>query len=167
VLVDLDMPAKNIVDRTNEIADQINDILNNNRKEKYFESVALLYSFIENLLKWLVFAEALWIRARGKFTEKDHKTLRDYCKMLNFYSASNMAYALGLIDVQLYTKISNARVERNRIIHKFWTYEQRGKRVVMRKKLEKLARIGSDLVGVFNELTGKIGVDEVYDLSLD
>lgn len=161
------MPTKNIVDQINEIAGEINDILNKQRKQEYFQSVALLYSFIENILKWLVFGEALWIRARTKFANKDYKTVREFSRNLNFYTASNLAYDLGLIDLKLYQRISKARIERNRIIHKFWTYERRHNRAVMRKKLEKLARISNDLVGVLNKLTRKIGVDEVYDLTLD
>lgn len=38
----------------NEIAHHINDILNNRRADLYFDSIVLLYSFIENMVKWLV-----------------------------------------------------------------------------------------------------------------
>jgi hypothetical protein len=163
------MPTtKNIVDQINRIGNEINDILDKKQTEKYFQSVALLYSFIENILKWLVFGESLWIRAEDrKFSTKDYKTIKEFCKQQNFYTASNLAYDFGLIDLKLYERISQARIERNRIIHKFWTYERRGNRAVMRKKLEKLARIASDLVRVFNKLTRKIGVDEIYDMTLD
>lgn len=160
-------PTKKIfVDQINEVADEVNNILNKRQKERYFESVALLYSFIENVLKWLVFAQALWVRAKDKITAKDYKTIRDFAKNLTFYNTSNMAYTSGLIDHDLFMRISEARSERNRIIHKFWTYERRGNKAVMRKKLEKLARISNDLVGVFNKLVRNIGVDEIYDLTL-
>jgi hypothetical protein len=161
------MPHKDILEQIHEIADVINSVLNKKRKDEYFESVALLYSFIENILKWLVFVEATWVRAKTKLTKKDTRILREFSRNLNFYSASNVAYSSGLIDLDLYMRISGARMERNRIIHKFWMYERRGNKAVMRKKLEKLARIANDLVSVLDKLTRKIGVDEVFDVTLD
>jgi hypothetical protein len=160
-------PAKKLfVDQINEVADEVNKILDKRQKEKYFESITLLYSFIENVLKWLVFAQALWVRAKDKITAKDYKSIREFAKNLTFYNTSNIAYTSGLIDDGLFMRISEARNERNKIIHKFWTYERRGNKAVMRKKLEKLARISNDLVGVFNRLVKNIGVDEIYDLTL-
>jgi hypothetical protein len=35
---------------------------------------------------------------------------------------------------------------------------------VIRKKLEKLALVTNDLVGVFNRMVKRIGVDEILDL---
>jgi len=160
-------PAKKtFVDEINEVAEEVNKILNERQKESYFESVALLYSFIENVLKRLVFDEALWVRAKGKITAGDYKSIREFAKNLTFYNASNIAYTSGLIDYGLFMRISEARTERNKIIHKFWTYERRGNKAVMRKKLEKLARISNDLVRVFNRLMRRIGIDEIYDITL-
>jgi hypothetical protein len=42
-----------ITEAINEIADYVNDVLAQKRGERYFESIVLLYSFIENLLRWL------------------------------------------------------------------------------------------------------------------
>jgi hypothetical protein len=38
--------------------------------------------------------------------------------------------------------------------------------LVLRKKLEKLARVANDLVGQFNSLTEEIEVDETYEIFL-
>jgi uncharacterized coiled-coil DUF342 family protein len=70
------------------------------------------------------------------------------------------------MDLDLFQRIESIRDERNKVIHEFWTYEHRGNRNVMRKKLEKLANTANQLVGIFNKLTTKVGVDEVYELSL-
>jgi len=50
----------NIADLIEKIADEVNSVLNKRRKEKYFDNIVLLYSFIENLLKWLIFVKVLW-----------------------------------------------------------------------------------------------------------
>jgi len=42
----------NITQTINDIAEEINSVLNSRNKEKYFEKIILLYSFIENGLKW-------------------------------------------------------------------------------------------------------------------
>lgn len=158
--------STNSVDRINEIADEINAVLNDRKKEKYFESILLLYSFIENVLKWLVYANALWQMSQKTIAVKGVKAVRTYCKRLSFYQVSNSAYVAGLMDLDLFQRIESIRDERNKVIHQFWTYEHRGNRNVMRKKLEKLANTANQLVGIFNKLTTKIGVDEVYELSL-
>jgi hypothetical protein len=150
------------------MTDEINDNLNKKKKEKYFENITLLYSFIENVLKWLVYANALWTRSRSpkKITTKEIKEIRNYCKKLNFFGAISVAYIDGLIDLKLYKRIHEIRKERNMIIHKFWILQRRGDLRVFRKKLEKLANIANSLVGVFNRLTRRIGVDEIYEIAL-
>jgi len=154
------------VDRINEIADEINVVLNDRKKDKYFESVTLLYSFIENVLKWLVYSNALWQMSQKAIPVKGVRAVRVSGKRLSFYQASNSAYLAGLMDFDLFKRIESVREERNKVIHQFWTYEHRGNRSVMRKKLEKLANTANQLVGIFNKLTKEIGVDEVYELSL-
>ena len=70
---------------------------------------------------------------------------------------------MNLIDHNLLTDLDAIRRERNDVIHQFWIYAHRGNRLVLRKKLEKLARTANRLVGVFKKLTRKVGVDEVYE----
>jgi hypothetical protein len=77
-----------------------------------------------------------------------------------------MALSLDVIDWKLYQRIDAVRQERNDVIHQLWLYVHRGNRLVLRKKLEKLAGVASELVGVANKLTHEIGVDEVYKITL-
>jgi len=36
----------------------------------------------------------------------------------------------------------------------------------LRKRLERLAELSNELIGIFNKLTEEIGVDEVYSIQL-
>jgi len=151
----------------NAIAEEVNAVLNNRIKEKYFEEVVLLYSFIENLLKWLVFVKTTWDKCSNKtLTTEEIRRIRSFCKSLNFYSALNIAFSINLIDFGLYAKIDTIREERNNIVHQFWIYGHRGNFLTLRKRLEMLARATNQLVGIFNKLTEKVGVEEVYELFL-
>jgi hypothetical protein len=150
----------------NEIAEEINLVLNSRSKERYFEEIIMLYSFIENLLKWLVFVKILWQKSDKELTQKEANKLRSFCKKLNFYNALYMAFSIDLIDFSLYKRIDMIREERNNVIHQFWMYSHRNNLLVLRKKLEKLAGVASQLVGIFNQLTQEVGVDEVYEIFL-
>ncbi len=47
------MPKKathNLLDEINEVAEEINGILNKKQKERYFEGIVVLYSFLEDTL---------------------------------------------------------------------------------------------------------------------
>lgn len=48
-----------MVDAISHIAEDINRILDEGEKANYFYGIVLLYSFIENVLKWLVFTKTL------------------------------------------------------------------------------------------------------------
>lgn len=75
---------------------------------------------------------------------REEKEIHRFCKMLSFYNALRIALARGWIDYRLYKKVEEIRVER--------------------KKLEKLALVTNDLVGVFNRMVKRIGVDEILAL---
>ena len=155
-----------ITQSINEIAEEINLVLNSRSKERYFEEIIMLYSFIENLLKWLVFVKILWQKSDKELTQKEANKLRSFYKKLNFYNALYMAFSIDLIDFSLYKRIDMIREERNNVIHQFWMYSQRNNLLVLRKKLEKLAGVANQLVGIFNQLTQEVGVDEVYEIFL-
>ena len=157
---------KDMVDITGEIVEETNSILNERCTERYFEQIVLLYSFIENLLKWLVYIKILWDKAEKGSIVRQLGKVRKFCKRLTFISALNMAYSINLIDFKLYEKLDSIREERNDIVHQLWIYTHRDNRLVLRKKLEKLARTTNELVGIFGKLTDEIGVDEVYDMFL-
>jgi hypothetical protein len=150
----------------NEIRDHINDILENKKKELYFDGIVLLYSFIENILKWLVAVKILWDKSDKEMAEKEVRVIREFCRRMTFSSALQMALFFKLIDFELYKKIDTIRDERNSIIHQYWFYIHRRNRLILRKKLEKLAGTASELVGLFNKLTEEIGVGEVYAIFL-
>ena len=141
---------RNIVRPINQIATEINSILTKRQTDKYFEGVILLYSFIENLLKWLVCVELLWNGATS------------LPRKLDFYNAQCKALSLALISQTQFKRIDSIRKERNNVVHQFWLWRHRGNRSVARRKLERLARIANDLVGAFNTLTRKVGLDEIY-----
>jgi len=157
---------KDITQAINDIAEEINSVLNNRNKEKYFQGIILLYSFIENILKWLVFVKILWEKADKELPEEEVNSLQSFCKKLSFYNALNIALSIDLIDFRLYKRINAIREERNNVIHQFWIYRQRNNLLVLRKKLEKLARVSNQLVGIFNQLTQEIGIEEIYEIFL-
>jgi len=150
----------------NEIAEEINSVLDNCKQEGYFQEVILLYSFIENLLKWLVFVKILWNKSSRELIENEVDKLWSYCKRLTFYNALNVALLIDLVDFDLYQRIDAIRKERNDVIHQLWIYDHRNDLLVLRKKLEDLARVADQLVGIFNGLTESIGVDEVCEMFL-
>lgn len=152
----------NIIDVINEVAEDINKVLDKRHVEEYFASIVLLYSFIENMLIWLVYAKLLWDRAGRGLSEKDVLRIRDYCNQLSFHSALQLAFAVRVFDSKIFERVNTVKQERNRVVHQFWLYEHRKKRHILRKKLEKLARIANELVGVFNKLVRKTGADRTY-----
>ena len=89
----------------NEIAEEIDSVLDSRNKERYFEEIILLYSFIENLLKWLVAVKILWQKSDKELTQKEVNRLRSSCKKLSFYNALDMALCISLIDFNLYKGI--------------------------------------------------------------
>ncbi len=160
--------ARDMTDAINLLADEINVTLNTNRTEKYFESVILLYSFVENLLVWLLYINTLWeIYSKPvKISSKDMEDAERFFQRLSFYNSIWMALSTKLIDISLWRRIDKLRRERNSIVHQLWLYEHRGDTSQLRKKLEELAGVANDLVGIFKRLTKKIGVDEVYRIIL-
>lgn len=157
----VDMPQA-----VNEVADEVNLVLNEREKDKYFQSIILMYSFIENLLKWLVFVKSLWLKSDKELMENEWMKLRKSCSDLRFAKASSKSLELRVINRKLYRRIDKIRDERNDIIHQFWIYTHWGNLLVLRKKLEKLANVSNRLVGIFNDLTQEIGVEEVYEILL-
>ena len=150
----------------NEIGQEVSSVLNSRKKGKYFEEIILLYSFIENLLKWLVAMKMLWQKCDKELSEEEVGKLRSFCRDLHFYNAQGTAFCIGAIDLDLCKRIDSVRTERNDVVHQFWMYGDRNNPLVLRKKLEKLAGVANQLVGVFNQLTEEIGVDEVYQMFL-
>ena len=81
-----------------------------------------MYSFIENLLKWLVFVKIMWMKADKELSRKEMKELEKFCKHLRFYDALEAGLMIDLVDFNLYKRINDVRKERNDVLHQFWIY---------------------------------------------
>ena len=154
-----------ITDAINAVADEVNTILDDRSKERYFAGLILLYSLIENLVKWMVFVKLLWEFNR-ELSNREILNHRIFCKRLSFYNALQISFSIGLFDWKFFKRLDGIRIERNDVIHQLWLYTHRGDYRVLRKKLEKVARVTDQLLDVFNALTEIVGVDEVYELFL-
>lgn len=149
-----------LADEINALADEINSILESKQKDRYFEGIAILHSFIEDLLKWLLFTQIVWNKSSevpGVMALGEIEQIRDYCNQMNFISLLNVGLAVGLFDFKLFKKLNSIRLERNSLVHQYWLYVHKGRRHIFRKKLEKLANTSSELVECFNRLVEEIG----------
>ena len=162
----------NIVEIINGIGEEVESVLETRNKEKYFEEIMLLYSLVENLLKWLIFMKAIWGRTQ-KGVDISQKAylgawgkLEDFCRNLSFYYALNIGLALDAIDPTLYKKLDQVRKERNDISHQLWILSKRQNKLVLRKNLEKLANVTKQLCQVTQQLTDQMGVEEIYTFKL-
>lgn len=159
-----------LTDEINSLAEEINAILNGKQKERYFEGIAIVHSFIEDVLKWLVFTQILWNKSQepnGILKPAEVEQIIGYCNQLNFYSLLNIGLSVGLLDFKLFGKLNSIRSERNSLVHQYWLYVHKGKRQIFRKKLEKLAGASNTLVACFNRLVKEIGPaldDEFFEV---
>lgn len=82
------MPTKShkLLDEVNALAEQINAVLDKEEKHRYFESTALLHSFIEDILKWLVFTQIIWNKSeKGVMTDGELEQIWQYCNQSSLY----------------------------------------------------------------------------------
>lgn len=155
----------NLIDEVNNVADHINRVLDRKAKTRYFESIALLHGFMEDLLKWLVFVQVVWNKSeKGAGPQGETHQIRLFCNQLNFSQLLNTGLCVGLLPYSLFRKLDEVRLERNHIVHQYWLYVHKGKRRILRKKLEKLALIANTLVSKLNHLVEETGIDETYGL---
>jgi hypothetical protein len=159
-------PYNDIRDTINQLAKEINDDLNSKRGSKYLEDVLLLYSFIENLLKWILFVKLIWDKSFKYLKGEEIRLLRQSCKSLSFFQSIIWAYSINILTQDLQESLMKIKDERNAIVHQLWLYTHRNNKLVLRKKLEKVAGISNELVELFNKLADKIGLEIVYDLIL-
>lgn len=161
------MPRQfNIVQTINQIGEEVDSVLESRNKEKYFEAIILLYSLIENLLKWLLFIKIIWRKSDRLLHEEEVEKLRSFCRTSDFYTALNTSLSLDLINVNLYKKIDKVRRERNDVIHQLWIYKNRRNSLVLRKTLERLTRVARQLAKTTSELTDEIGLEQIYEIAL-
>jgi hypothetical protein len=151
----------------NEIGYEVEQVLKSHNEEKYFEEIILLYSLIENLLKFSVFVKIFWGKVAEKELSKEEAVkLSGFCWRLSFYDALNIGLSLDVIDFDLYKAIEKVKDERNDVIHQLWIYEHRRNPVELKKQLEMLARVGKQLAAISARLTNQIGVEELLKIRL-
>ena len=163
------MPTKdrlNIIQEIDNLSDEINKILDEKLAERYFEGIVLLYSFIEDILRWLVFAQIIWNKSSKRETRSANEIdqVRVFCNQSNLFTLLRLALSVDLLDYQLYEKLTRIREERNSLIHQYWIYTHKGKRLIFRKKLERLATTANELVGKSNRLVRETGADDSYGI---
>jgi len=156
-----------IANTINEIGEEVEEVLESSKKEKYFEEIILLYSVIEYVLKWSLFCKIFWERLSEEDPNiKELQTLGDFCGRLSFYNALNMSLSVKLIDYKLYKRVDRVRSERNDVVHQVWLYGHRKKPGVIRKKLERLTRVAKELINVSASLTNEIGTEKIFSIKL-
>jgi len=156
----------NIVQTVNDIGEEVDSVLELRNKGKYFEEIVLLYSLIENLLKWSVFMKIIWGKSDRQLHPDEVDKLRSFCRRLDFRTALNTGLSLDLIDLSLYKRMNRIRKERNDVIHQLWIYDNRRNWVILRRTLERLARVAREMAKVTNHLTDEIGIEEIYKIAL-
>ena len=157
----------NIIETVNKIGEEVEEILKRNNVAKYFEEILLLYSLIENVLKWSVFVKILWEKTEEtELGEEELKKLRSFCRGLRFSDALNIGLSLKLIDFGLYKKIDEVRTERTDVTHQLWIYEHRRNPMELRKNLEMLEGASKELVKVAEKMGAEIGVERIYQIIL-
>jgi hypothetical protein len=70
------------------------------------------------------------------------------------------------INLDLHNEINEVRKERNNLVHQFWIYSHRKNFRELRKKLKKISGTVNKLIEIFNQLTGEIGIEDVYKIFL-
>ena len=159
-------PRFNIADVVNGILIDVGEVLAERKEDRYFEEIVLIYSTIENVLKWLIFLKVMWGRHAPQFSEPAVESNRKFCRQLSFNDAERLALMLGIIDYDFYKRVDAARNERNDIIHQFWRDAHRGNNLQLRRKLEELDSIFGDLILSMNVLLNEIGNEEVLYIRL-
>lgn len=159
----------------NKIGNEIDEVLNKKQTQKYFYLTILLYSLIENFLKWLIATKILWDESCKQFDEErvgnqyhvDFEVIRKKSKKLTFKQAINKAKKLNLISKRLKLHLIKIKDERNDFIHELWIIKNRNNVKMMKKNLEFLINITKKLIRIFDKIIYKeIGVDthEVFEI---
>ena len=146
------------------VEQDVRAILSRRQSRRYFEAIVLMYSLIENVLKWLVFVKILWEKCDRVLPLSETESLKQFCNQQDFHSALNLALVSGLIRHRLFRKIDKIRSERNNIVHQCYLFTHRRNRRTLRAKLERLVCIADDLFLIFNDLIQETGADDSYDI---
>jgi hypothetical protein len=146
------------------VEEDIRAILRKRKSTRYFEGIVLMYSLIENVVKWLVFLKLVWDKCDRVLAERELGSLKQFVNQQDFSSSLNLAFVTGLINHSLFFSIDKIRRERNDLVHQCYLFIHRRNPRVLRAKLERLVRITDDLFVVFNSLVEATGADDSYDI---
>jgi hypothetical protein len=152
-----------LIDAIERVEKDIRTILSRHQATRYFEGIILMYSLIENVLKWLVYVKVIWAKCDRIIPDREYERLKQFCNQQDFGSSLNFALAIGLIKHRLYNQIDRIRIERNDIVHQCYLFTHRRNSRVLRAKLERLVRVADRLFEVFNHLAEETGADASYD----
>ena len=160
----------NIIDVTHRIGVEVTATLENSSSDLYYQETVLLYSLVENLLKFLVATKDCWdetCRKVDKAVIKEKKTgktvpdeelkvdfevLRSNAKELNFNNTINRACSLKLITEEQKKKLHTFRDERNNLVHQLYLFDNRNNPTIMRGKLLEAEAITKELIDIFEDL---------------
>jgi len=157
---------EDIRDPLNKSIEEINFILDSKIKEKYYYAIFLAFAIIEFNLKFVIFMNQTWKFANKKISQNKFEKIANITgekiKNMNFADLIKDALINDLVSVKLYTMLEKARKERNELVHSIWFHARRNDFRFLRKKLEMLCNLGSDLVSILNKTYSKIGIDEIF-----
>lgn len=156
--------AYKLTSAVSRVEEDIRAILRKHQSTRYFEGIILMYSLIENVLKWLVFLKAVWDKSDHGLSERELDSLKQFVNQQDFSPTLNLAFVTGLIKYSLFESIDKIRKERNDLVHQCYLFTHRRNPRVLRAKLERLVRIADDLFMVFNNLIEETGADDSYDI---
>lgn len=144
---------------------EVRAILGQHQSARYLEGIVLMYSLIENVLKWLVFLKIFWDKSdAGIMPDREWESLKNFCNQQGFGGALNLALAISLIRHPLYNRIERIRVERNDLVHQLYLFSHRRNRRVLRAKLERLVTVADEIFEVLNALVTETGADDSYPI---
>ena len=146
------------------VEDDVRAILAKRQATRYFEAIILMYSLIENVLKWLAFVKIAWDKSERLIPQREWESLKQFCNQQDFHGALNLALVTGLIKHRLFRQIDQVRGERNNLVHQCYLFTHRRNSRVPRAKLERLVRIADELFKIFNALVVETGADDSYSI---
>lgn len=155
-----------IADIINEIGDEVDDVLNKKRHEKYLEKLLLLYSLTENLLRWTLFFKVLWEQSSTEIPAEVIEKWEAACRGMNLYNSVNMAMATDLIDFKTYIALDKLRKNRNLAAHQLWIYVSRNNPRVLEKELRDTRKLVKKLVKRTVCLVQEIGTEDITKYNL-
>jgi len=146
------------------VEQDVRAILARGQSTRYFEGIVLMYSLIENVLKWLVYLKVIWDKCDRLLPQREVDILKQFCNQQDFRSALNLALVTGLVGHRLFSRIERVRRERNDVIHQCYLFTHRRNRRVLRARLEKLVSVADALFRVFARLIQETGADDSYEI---